>query len=159
MCEICFLWIGSHFNFAVRWCEGCNQETFGAAPIYSPTVRTFQDFSEFPTFPDPQDLNARNKQNYRISKVNNLHYYNKSDVSAACGLTERSKNSCLAYLMSINSGSKQEWNVKMPMCTWLYNAYNQTREAFDRTSVSRVKNRTLRSYLRYKEHLQFLKMN
>lgn len=54
MCEICFLWIGSHFDFAVRWCEVCNQETFGAARKYSPPARISQEFSEFPTFPDPQ---------------------------------------------------------------------------------------------------------
>ena len=54
MCEICFLWIGSHFDFAVRWCEVCNQETFGAARKYSPPACISQEFSEFPTFPDPQ---------------------------------------------------------------------------------------------------------
>ena len=45
------------------------------------------------------------------------------------------------------------------MYTRLYNAYNQTREAFDRTSGSRVLNCTLPYYLRYKKHLQFLKIN
>lgn len=41
MCEICFLWIGSHFDFAVRWSEVCNQENFGAARIYSPPTRIY----------------------------------------------------------------------------------------------------------------------
>ena len=39
------------------------------------------------------------------------------------------------------------------MYTWLYKAYNQTREAFYRTLGSRVENRTLRYYLRYEKHL------
>lgn len=111
MCEICFLWIGSHFDFAVRWCEVCNQETFAAAPIYSPPARIFQEFSEFPrpssflvsrpctSWAKRKKINMNaKKHNSRINKVNNLHYYNKSDVSAPCGLTKCSKNSCLESL-------------------------------------------------------------